>query len=515
MIRPAFWARAEASPHLPAVIEADGTRVSAGELLDRSRQLQSALAGAGLRRGDHVAFLLPNGPDIIAAALAVLRCGLYGTPVNHRLRPDEATYIVANSNAQALIASAKFSSLASATAASLPQLKLLLSVDGVAPGFQVLDALSGPYVSADETGSGRLMLYTSGTTGTPRGVWRPLPDRYPETEAVQEVERFLARWPPNPAAYRGPHLVLGPMYHAQPLVAALHALHLGQPLVIAGQWDSEQVLDLIAHYHVTSSAMVPTMFHRLLNLPDDVRHRYDCTSLSRVIHAGAPCAVHTKLQMLKWWGPILDEYYAATEGGGTSVSAVEWLARPGTVGRPYPGANVKVLQASGEPCAAAQIGKVYLKVQAPFEYYKDPDTTLAGRHGDYFTLGDLGYLDEAGYLFLVDRESDVIISGGVNIYPAEIEGVLSGHPFIADAAVVGIPDDEWGERVHAIVELAQGTSESSLSSEEVIEYCRARLAAYKCPRSIEFRPDLPRLESGKLQRGKLRAAFWEGRARAI
>jgi long-chain acyl-CoA synthetase len=219
--------------------------------------------------------------------------------------------------------------------------------------------------------------------------------------------------------------------------------------------------------------------------------------------------------MLKWWGPILDEYYAATEGGGTSVSAVEWLARPGTVGRPYPGANVKVLQASGEPCAAAQIGKVYLKVQAPFEYYKDPDTTLAGRHGDYFTLGDLGYLDEAGYLFLVDRESDVIISGGVNIYPAEIEGVLSGHPFIADAAVVGIPDDEWGERVHAIVELAQGTSESSLSSEEVIEYCRARLAAYKCPRSIEFRPDLPRLESGKLQRGKLRAAFWEGRARAI
>jgi long-chain acyl-CoA synthetase len=512
MTAASFWHRAETSPGATAVVTPDGVAVSTAELLERSHKIEAALARAGLRQGDHVAFLLPNGADIVAAALAVQRTGLYGTPLNCRLTAGEAEYILENSEARGLLASARFAGTAVDISGRFPD-QARIAIDGPIPGFAALGAVAaGPAPGLDASRCGRLLLYTSGTTGTPSGVWRPLADQPAEIEASAESDRWYARFPPLPESHAGPHLVLGPMYHAQPLIIALHALQQGQALVTTDSWDSAQVLELIQRYRITSTAMVPTMFHRLLQLPAAARAGYDCSSLRRVIHAAAPCPVEIKRRMIEWWGPVLDEYYSATEGGGTALTSAEWLLKPGSVGRPYAGAHIVIVDETGAECGPREVGKVYLRLQAEFEYYKDPGKTSARRREGYFAVGDIGFLDEDGYLFLADRESDIIISGGVNIYPAEVEAVLMTHDAVADAAVIGVPDEEWGERVHAVVEPEPATLADAALGEELISYCRARLASFKCPRSVEFRASLPRLESGKLQRVKLREPHWAGRS---
>jgi long-chain acyl-CoA synthetase len=305
------------------------------------------------------------------------------------------------------------------------------------------------------------------------------------------------------------------MYHTAPLAFSYFALHFEHPVVLMERWDPEQALGLIETHRVTWTHMVPTQFHRLLLLPEETRGRYDVSSLRQVLHAAAPCPVEVKRRMLEWWGPVVYEYYGASEGGGTLVTPQEWLERPGTVGRPWAGAAVRILDEEGRDCPAGQPGTVYLKLLQDFEYRGDPDKTRAGRLEGFFTVGDVGYLDEDGYLFLCDRKIDMIISGGVNIYPAEVESALFAHPKVGDAAVFGVPDPDWGEHVKAVVEPAPGAQPGEDLERELIEYLQTRIARYKCPRSIDFTDAMPRDPSGKLYKRKLRDPYWRGRERRI
>lgn len=293
-------------------------------------------------------------------------------------------------------------------------------------------------------------------------------------------------------------------------------MQLGHTVVLMDKWDPEESLRLIERYRVTHSHMVPTQFHRLLALPDAARTRYDLSSLRHMIHAAAPCPVDTKRAMIDWWGPVIDEYYAASEGGGTLVSTEEWLTKPGTVGRPWPISEIAIFDDAGERLGPGQIGTVYMAMQTgDFEYHKDKGKTASNRIGKFFTVGDVGFLDEDGYLFLSDRKTDMIISGGANIYPAEVEAVLLGHPLVVDAAVFGVPDDEWGEAVKAVVEPIDGVEGGPDLEKDVLAWCEGRLARFKTPKSVDFTRDMPRDPNGKLYKRKLRDPYWEGRDRAI
>jgi long-chain acyl-CoA synthetase len=310
------------------------------------------------------------------------------------------------------------------------------------------------------------------------------------------------------------HIVVAPLYHTAVLSFCLNHLHNGDAVVLMEKWTPEGMLELIEKERVTSSHMVPTHFNRLLALPDEVKRRHDLSSLRHIIHSAAPCPVEVKRRMLEWWGPVIYEYYAASEGGGTAVGPKEWLERPGTVGKAWPVSEIRVLDDDGKPSAPRQPGTVYIKMgDYKFEYHKDRGKTDSAWKQGFFTVGDAGYLDEDGYLYLCDRKSDMIISGGVNIYPAEIEAVLITHPRVRDVAVFGIPDDDWGEQVKAVVELHQPPGPDTV--EELRRFCAEKLAKLKIPRSFDFTDALPRDPSGKLYKRKLRDPYWEGRSRAI
>jgi long-chain acyl-CoA synthetase len=340
-----------------------------------------------------------------------------------------------------------------------------------------------------------------------------LPDADPDTAAA--LSSMLASLFEVEAG-TGVHLAAGPLYHAAPLAFGTGALHMGQGVVLMDKWSPERTLELIEKYRVTTSHMVPTMFHRLLALPDEVKARYDTSSLRNVIHAAAPCPVDVKRKMIEWWGPVIYEYYAATEGGGTYVTSPEWLDHPGTVGRAFPGATIKILDDEGDECPPGTSGTVYMgSAIGGFEYYKDPEKTANARRGDLFTVGDVGSLDADGWLFLNDRQADMIISGGVNIYPTEIEAALLTHPQVGDAAVFGVPNEEWGEEVKAVVEPAEGVTPSEELAEELLAHCRSRLAGYKVPRSLDFRDELPRYPTGKLYKRLLRDEYWQRHERKI
>jgi long-chain acyl-CoA synthetase len=362
-------------------------------------------------------------------------------------------------------------------------------VSGAEPG----DDLPDPVV-------GSQMLYTSGTTGRPKGVYRD--------EASLGTAVTLAR-----DAYRdgNAHLLTGPLYHAAPLLFSLNApLVAGVPIVLMPAWDPEEALRLIERHRVTHTHMVPTMFHQLLALPDDTRGRYDVSSLRNVLHGAAPCPVGVKQRLIDWLGPVVYEYYAATEGLGTWVDPRTWLRKPGTVGRPVPDDQVFVGNDDGEPLPAGEVGLVWFKAsEVPFEYFKDRTKTDASYRGNYFTLGDMGYVDDDGFLFLTDRSANLIISGGVNIYPAEVDAVLLEHPAVADAAVIGVPNDEWGEEVLAVVEARAGTVPSPELADELIGFCRRRLAGYKCPQRVDFVDGLPRQDNGKIYKRLLRDQYRE------
>jgi long-chain acyl-CoA synthetase len=310
------------------------------------------------------------------------------------------------------------------------------------------------------------------------------------------------------------HLVVSPLYHAAPGGFALATLHLGHTVVIMDRFDPETALQLIERYRVNNTHMVPTMFYRLLQLPEEVRLGADISSLRSVVHAGAPCSVELKRRMIGWLGPRIYEYYGASEGSASQISPQEWLEHPGSVGRPLPSVTVKIISEDGQELPPGEVGLVYFGAPGndQFEYYKDPAKTTATRRGNLITVGDLGYLDEGGWLYLSDRRTDMILSGGVNIYPAEIETCLHAHPAIRDAAIVGVPDDHWGEAVKAVVALQPG---ASATEQELIDWCRGRIADYKRPRSVDFVPELPRDQAGKLLKRRIRAPYWASAGRAI
>jgi long-chain acyl-CoA synthetase len=358
------------------------------------------------------------------------------------------------------------------------------------------------------------MLYTSGTSGRPKGVRRPLTGADPD-DVPRASTWFFGLFGIEP--FDGHvHLCGSPLYHTAVLNFAAISIQLGHPVVLMDRWEPEEMLALIERHRVTHSHMVPTQFRRLLALPGPVRAGYDLSSLRAMIHAAAPCPLEVKRRMLQWWGPVVVEYYAATEGGGTGITAQEWLRKPGSVGRAWPGSQVRVLDAAGEDLPPGEPGLVYMRMGgSTFSYHKDSEKTRDALLGDMFTVGDIGYLDDEGYLYLCDRRSDMIISGGVNIYPAEIESELSCHPAVADVAVFGIPHDDWGEEIKAVVEPAAGVQAGQALSEDLLAFLAGRVAKFKLPRTIDYVDELPRDPNGKLYKRKLRDPYWAGREHVI
>jgi long-chain acyl-CoA synthetase len=492
---------AAVDPDRPAIVSQHGNR-SYGELNARVNQLVTALRRRGLQAGDAVALLCANRPEFVETYLATQRAGLRLTPVNWHLTGPEARYIVADCGATAFVADARFADVAVDAARGADGLHTRLAVNGQIDGFDSYDAALAPEVvdDIDDPSLGTTMLYTSGTTGRPKGVLRRDGMRVKLTTGIVMH------------GYRAGdvHLCTGPLYHAAPMLFSLSVpLVAGVTVVTMDGWDAQQALDLIVQHRVSHTHMVPTMFHRLLALPDDVRARADVTSLRSVWHGAAPCPVNVKRRIIEWLGPIVSEYYSATEGLGTFVDAATWLAHPGTVGRPFPPDQVVIGDADGNPLRAGEVGFVWLKAATVgrFEYHGDADKTRRSYRGDYFTVGDLGRFDHDGFLFLTDRDADVIISGGVNIYPAEVDAILLEHPAVADVATIGVPSEEWGEQVKAVVELHDPDGAGSSLEAELIAFCRDRLAHYKCPRDVDFVAELPRSDTGKVYRRRLRDGY--------
>jgi long-chain acyl-CoA synthetase len=511
-----FWSFARRDPAALALVTPDAEAVSRGELLASSNRISHALRGLGLGRGDCVAMVLPNGRPAIELFLAAAQSGLYLVPVNHHLAPPEIAYILKDSEAKAFVAGERFAEpcRAAADEAGIPAAARLAV--GRVPGFRDLAGLvaglrEGP---PEERFAGAVMNYTSGTTGRPKGVRRPLAPIEPDVVATL-FTAFLRLFGIEPES-GNVHLVGSPLYHTAVLTFATCSLHMGHAVVVMDKWTPEECLRLIERHRVTTSHMVPTQFHRLLQLPEEVRRRHDVSSTRRMIHAAAPCPPDVKRRMLDWWGDSIWEYYAATEGGGTVVSPEEWRRKPGTVGRPWTGAEILILDDEGKECPPGVAGTVYmLRGTADFEYFKDEEKTQKARRGRHFTVGDVGYLDEDGFLFLCDRKADMIIAGGVNIYPAEIEAVLLGHPKVADVAVFGVPNEDWGEEVKAVVQPVEGAEPGVALAEEILAFCEGRLARYKTPRSVDFVAEMPRDPNGKLYKRKLRDPYWAGRERNI
>lgn len=463
--------------------------------------------GFGLEAGDHAAMLMGNRVEFVELATAALFAGVWMTPINWHLTADEAAFIVADAEARVVFADAEFEPVARAAAAGRPvvtvgdELDAALASSGDAPF-----ALTGP--------AGGNMLYTSGTTGRPKGVKRT-------TQSSLEGQlRQLAAGRAIGLDGGGPHLVTGPLYHAAPLGFAIMDQHAGAPMVIMPRWDPARTLDLIVERRIHNSHLVPTMFVRLLRLADDVRYGFDPSSLSTVLHGAAPISQAVKQRMIEWWGPVLVEYWGASEGGVvTLVGSEEWLARPGTVGRAVPSHEVFAVDPDGNRLPPDQAGQLYCRNKASdtvFAYHNAPEKTAEAFIGPgTYTIGDVGLVDEEGYVFLSDRVANTIISGGVNIYPAEIEQVLIEHPAVADVAVFGVPDDEWGEAVKAAVELVDGNQPSPELESSILAFGREHLAGYKVPRSVDFEAQLPRHPTGKLYTRLLREKYWQGRERSI
>lgn len=511
-----FWTMAKANPHRVVLVDSDGTAFTAGQLLAQSNRVVHGLRAVGLQRGDCIAAVLPNVAPMIELYLAAAQGGWYLTPINHHLTGPEIAYIVKDSDARVFVAHERFASTCRAAAAEnefpLTHAYAVGRVEGFRP-FADLTA-GQPETMPQNRCAGQVMNYTSGTTGRPKGVRRKLPDFDPDM-VFSLYAMFLAMFGIE-AENDNVHLTGSPLYHTAVLMFAASSLHMGHAVVLMDKWTPEGCLEMIERARVTTSHMVPTQFHRLLALPEEVKRKYDVSSLRHVIHAAAPCPIDVKRRMLEWWGPVIYEYYAASEGGGTLVTPQEWLRYPGTVGRAWPGSEIRILDDEGRQCPTGQPGTVYMSLaQADFEYHKDRAKTEASRREGFFTVGDVGYLNEDGYLFLCDRKIDMIISGGANIYPAEIEAALLTHPKVADAAVFGIPNEDWGEEVKAVIEPAPGVEPGPALAAEILAYCAGRLARYKQPKSIDFIETMPRDPNGKLYKRKLRDPYWQGRERAI
>jgi long-chain acyl-CoA synthetase len=501
---PGVYAVAAADPERIAIITpSSGRQTTFGELGAAANRIAHGLRALGLRRGDVVAGLISNSAEHFEVLLASFQIGLYFVPVNTHLAPGEVTYIVGDSGAKVLVATDALASALPPEAAALPAARY--AVGEAVPGWRRYAELrdSQPTHPPESRTVGAVMGYTSGTTGRPKGVRRPLQDLSPE-QAVDRMGRYYS-WFGSPQG-RGVHLACSPLYHAAPGGHATYSLHLGYTVVVHERFDAERTLEDVERYGVTTTHLVPTHLHRLLALPGEVREKYRTDSLRTLLLAGAPCPVEDKRRTIEWLGPIVWEYLGSTEGSVCHVSPQEWLAHPGTVGRP---AAVKILDGDGDPVPVGEAGTIYFPVgAAPFEYHNDPAKTAAAVRPDGFaTVGDIGRLDDEGYLYLLDRRDDLIISGGVNIYPAEVEQHLLKHPAVADVAVIGVPDPEWGQRVFAVVQPTPGTATDDGLAEALDAWCVDGLAALKRPRHYEFRGELPRTATGKLLRRTLRTEF--------
>lgn len=504
-----FWRRAQEDPGWIAVVDPDGTQHRAGDLLARANQLTHALRAEGLRPGDGIATLLPNGAAPVEVYLAALQAGWYLTPINWHFAAPEIAYIAADCQAKAFFTDERFGALGTQAAdlAGIPA-QARFSYGNV-PGFRPVSQLreGHPATLPEDRVAGTTMHYTSGTTGRPKGVRRGLTGMDPDEAAAlgAALLSFFGVTEGQPNA----HLLTSPNYHTAVTVFGGGALHMGHTMVCMDGFDPEAALALTERHRCTNSHMVPTQFKRMLSLPEEIKAKYDLSSMRWLIHAAAPCPVGIKQQMLDWWGPCVWEYYAATEGGGTIASPQDWLTRPGTVGVPWPISEVLIADEDGNACAPGTEGTVYMKMGiSEFEYFGDPAKTEAGRRNGYFTVGDVGYLDEDGFLFLCDRRSDMIISGGANIYPAEIEAEIIMNPKVADVAVFGIPDEDWGEQVKAVVQPAPGVEPGDELAAEIVAGLQGKLAKMKWPKSIDFVTELPRDPSGKLLKRRLRDPYW-------
>ena len=508
-----------AQPDKPAAImAATGAAQTFAELDAAANRLARLLRAAGVEPGDHVAFCMENHPRYLEVAWGCHYAGAIYTAASSRLTSGELGYVLRDCEAKVFITSMHQADEAVQVLGHVPGVTTWLMLDGVIDGYssyeeavasQTADPLSDRVAGQD-------MLYSSGTTGLPKGVARTFVPEPLETTGgpVLGLLRLLFATD-DQSVYLSP----APLYHAAPLRFCMAANGLGASVIVMEHFDAEEFLRLIETHRVTHTQVVPTMFVRLLKLPPEVRSRYDVSSLQYVIHAAAPCPVPVKQQMIEWFGPVIHEYYAGTEGNGfVYCSSEQWLAHPGTVGFPL-NCTIHICDDVGEEVPQGERGIIYFEGGQEFEYHNDPDKTRSSRHPKgWSTLGDVGYVDADGFLFLTDRKAYMIISGGVNIYPQEAENVLITHPKVLDVAVFGVPNDEFGEEVKAVVqpvELPVDDEEADALAAELVRYCRSQLADVKCPRSIDFRSELPRHPTGKLYKRLLRDEYWSAAGRHI
>ncbi len=486
--------------------------VTYAQFEERANRLAHYLRAQGLARLDHYSIFMENNARYLECCAAGERAGLYYTCVNSFLTADELAYILQNSESKLLITSRSRLEVARAALAQCPNVTRCLIVDGgadAAPYQDYAQAMQAfPATPIADERLGTPMLYSSGTTGRPKGILRPLPDDPPST--MLPLFDFLTKlW-----QYRADMIYLSPapLYHSAPQAAVSLTLRAGGTVIVMEHFDPEQYLSLIEKYRVSHTQLVPTMFSRMLKLHEQVRNRHDLSSLEIAIHAAAPCPAQVKEQMIAWWGPIIHEYYGATEGlGFTACNTQEWLAHRGSVGRVLFG-DLHILDENMQPLPKGTPGEIWFKTASPFEYFNDPQRTQEARSADgsMSTVGDVGYVDDDGFLYLTDRSTFMIISGGVNIYPQECENLLITHPKVADAAVFGVPNEDMGEEVKAVIQPMPGVAAGPELEQELIAFCQQHLARLKCPRSIDFSDQLPRLPTGKLYKKPLREKYWAG-----
>ena len=498
-------------PLQPAFIMANsGESVSYAELEARSNRLSHLFRNRGMKRLDHYAIFMENNSRYLEACGAGEKAGLYFTCVNSYLTPPELSYILDNSQSRILITSIAKLDVAREALKACPKVELCIVADGAGESDRIVglaEATAGlPKTPIADQSIGTAMLYSSGTTGRPKGILRPLPEQ-PPSQQLPLFDFLQKLW-----QYREGMIYLSPapLYHSAPQAAVNLTIRMGGTVIIMESFDPQRYLELVEQWGVTHSQLVPTMFSRMLKLPEDVRARYDLSSLEIAVHAAAPCPAAVKEEMIRWWGPIIHEYYGATEGlGFTACNSAEWQAHRGTVGRVLLG-DLHILDGDMKPCPVGTPGTVWFKTASAFEYFNEPDKTREARSADgtMSTVGDVGYVDDDGYLYLTDRATFMIISGGVNIYPQECENLLITHPKIADAAVFGVPNADLGEEVKAVVQPMPGVTPCAEFANELIEFCSRSLSRQKVPRSIDFEEQLPRLPTGKLYKRLLRDRYW-------
>ncbi|BBZ26197.1 acyl-CoA synthetase [Mycolicibacterium madagascariense] len=495
---------AVATPDKPAIImHPSGTVVTFGELEARANQLAHFFREAGLVEGDAVAILMENSEHMHAVMWAARRAGLYYVPINTHLTAAEVAYIVDNSSAKAIVGSGGLTDVLADLEAELPGglPPVLLVADADLDGWQRYPecVAAQPVTPIDDEIEGDLLQYSSGTTGRPKGIKRALP-HLPPSEVPGLMAALVGFWTTPDAVYLSP----APLYHTAPSVWSMQTQAAGITTVVLEKFSPEGALEAIQRHRVTHGQFVPVMFTRMLKLPEAVRNSYDVSSLQRVMHAAAPCPVEIKMQMMDWWGPIIDEYYASSEAiGSTLITAEEYLTHPGSVGRSMM-TPLHIVGEDGNELPPGVAGEIYFEGGNDFEYLNDPDKTASSRdaHG-WKTVGDIGYVDEDGYLYLTDRRHHMIISGGVNIYPQEAENMLVTHPKVMDAAVFGVPDDDMGQSVKGVVQTVDEADATDAFADELLAWLRDRLAHFKCPRSISFEAQLPRTDTGKLYKQEL------------